>query len=475
MSDTDTKTIENKNNNSWFDNLLIKDKKGKLFYYKKQGSDKPALVLEDSKNPAPVKMPLLDGKPQLVDHNFVQDDYAKLRAKADSPADFYFHPDDQKDLEGLASKMFKDDSKKYGIEKIVARLMEKQSINFDQDNKKLFTSALFNFFRNRKDAVTTREVLSQKITLNNKKLPDLTVDVIMSIVKGIKAKIEAAGGLVVEEEEIKLATLTQDAKVELKPIVLDDSPIEEPQKEIDKALIEIAKVEEKPEPEVLEKKEPLPIKDETEKEKPKEPEIILPVVAKETPISFSGDAQKVEVKLNSIPQKNDDFSIPPEKAGAGALEDKKTEADIYLPKVNRPSANPLAKKQLSDVVAKQTSGITSASLKSNRTPLTGPIQELQTMDLVAFRRLGKTAQERANKVFDRLSLLEQDSFTKKAQGIQAWRGSNIYRLYLQLGSDSMSQGKQIGDLLNEYSAQGKDTLDIDEFSAISDLNKKIRF
>ena len=475
MSDTDTKTIETKNTNSWFDNLLIKNKEGKLFYYKKQGSDKPAAVLEDSKTSLPAKMPLLDGKPQLVDHNFIQDDYAKLRAKADSPADFSFHPDDQKDLEGLAAKMFKDDSKKYGIEKIVARLMEKQNLNFDSNNKKLFTSALFNFFRNRKDAVITREILSQKITLNNKKLPDITVDVIMSIVKGIKAKVEAAGGLVVEEEEIKMATLTQDAKLELKPIVLDDSPIEEPQKEIDKALTEIEKVEEKIEPKVPENSELEPVKDNLVKEKPKEPEVVLSEPVKGASISFSGETQKVEVKVNSISPKNNDFSIPPEKTESGPMEDKKAESDTYLPKVNRPSIPSVAKKQLSDVVAKQAPGITSSSLKANRAPLTGPIQELQMMDLVAFRRLGKTAQERANKVFDKLSLLEQDSFTKKAQGIQAWRSSNIYRLYLQLGNDSMSQGKQIGDLLNEYSSQGKDTLDIDEFSAISDLNKKIRF
>ncbi|MDP2812080.1 MAG: hypothetical protein Q8O32_00085, partial [bacterium] len=115
------------------------------------------------------------------------------------------------------------------------------------------------------------------------------------------------------------------------------------------------------------------------------------------------------------------------------------------------------------------------SAKASRASLTGPIQELQTMNLVAFRRLGRTAQERANKILDKISLLEQDSFTKQAQGIQAWRNSDLYRLYLQLGADSMVQGKQIGELLSAYQTEGKEALEIDEFTAISDLNKKIRF
>jgi len=471
MPDTSNQTIETKKDNNQFDNLLIKDKSGNLSYYKKRFADKPATVLADTQSP------LFDKPAALTDHNFVQDNYAKLRAKADSPADFSFHPDDQKYFEELSVRMPKDDSKKYGLEKIVSRLIEKQNLNFDAANRKFFSQGLFNFFRGRKDAVSTRQFLSQKVKLNHKNLTETTVDVIMSIIKGIKLKVEAAGGLVIEEKEIKAPSEPSDDKLELKAIVLEETPIDKPQEEINKALDEIRIKEEKiSAPVEIKEEKPEIIKGDSLDKKSLGPQSDLPVLAKETKIDFKEDIQPIPVKLNSVSKNNSDFSIPPEKVETEAPDAQKPEAEVYLPKVNRPLATPVVRKQFTDVVSKPASDVfAQPSTKASRASLTGPIQELQTMNLVAFRRLGRTAQERANKILDKISLLEQDSFTKQAQGIQAWRNSELYRLYLQLGADSMVQGKQIGELLSAYQSEGKEALEIDEFTAISDLNKKIRF
>jgi hypothetical protein len=107
--------------------------------------------------------------------------------------------------------------------------------------------------------------------------------------------------------------------------------------------------------------------------------------------------------------------------------------------------------------------------------LMGAVQELQSFDLVGFRRLGNNATERTQKIFDKINLLEQESYTKKAQGISAWRDSGVYKLYLQLGTESMIAGKEVADFIVEQENQNKHTLSIEEFSAISDLNKQLRF
>ena len=63
---------------------------------------------------------------------------------------------------------------------------------------------LYQYFRNRRKAPIVRELLSTKILSNKKKLTDQAVDNILSIVKGIKTRIEAEGGLVVRQSAMPI-------------------------------------------------------------------------------------------------------------------------------------------------------------------------------------------------------------------------------------------------------------------------------
>ena len=107
--------------------------------------------------------------------------------------------------------------------------------------------------------------------------------------------------------------------------------------------------------------------------------------------------------------------------------------------------------------------------------LSGPVQELQVLDLHNWRNLGDDADSRAERLMEKINMLEEESFTKKAQGIDAWRKSPVHQEYLELGAESMGQGKEVSTLITEYEQQGKETLSIEEFAAVSDLNKKLRF
>ncbi|HAH04681.1 TPA: hypothetical protein DCL28_03970 [Candidatus Komeilibacteria bacterium] len=107
--------------------------------------------------------------------------------------------------------------------------------------------------------------------------------------------------------------------------------------------------------------------------------------------------------------------------------------------------------------------------------LVGPVEELASLTLQTFRRLGPDAASQSDKVNAKVYLLGEQSLAKKSQGIQAWRRSPLYRMYLAIGQASMEHGLSVQKIIEQYVLQGKEILTLEEFEAISDLNKKFRF
>ncbi len=104
-----------------------------------------------------------------------------------------------------------------------------------------------------------------------------------------------------------------------------------------------------------------------------------------------------------------------------------------------------------------------------------PIDELRYMNLVNFRRLADTPQEAIEKIIGKINLLEQEKYSKRVEGIRAWRQSPVNRLYLKLGQLSINERRPIGEIINRIKNKGEDYLTEEEFEAIMDLNKKIRY
>jgi len=344
----------------WADNLLLKDKSGKLHHFKEQDS----IIEAKSSSNIEGEFGKIPDSPHF--------EYIKtIEGTSQDKADFDFHPDDKEQLIKMKETIPVDDSKKYSIKKIVNRLIEKQSLKFDQDNVNKFTDILFDFFRNRKSVPDTRLLLEQ-LNIGKVKIQIDIVDSVMSIVKGIKNKMEDVGGLIVKEDLIKEAP---------KPI------IKEPKVEI-----------------------PKPVKEEVDS----------------------------------------------------------------LPKVVRPNMQPMVKKQISGVVKDKHKLPTPEKVASPHI-LAGPIQELKSLSLNNFRLLGDTIEQRKEKLLNKIDILSKESFTKRSQGIDAWRQSDVYKEYLILGNESMIKSKDVSDLIDDYVKQGKDTLTIEEFSIVSDINKELRF
>lgn len=105
----------------------------------------------------------------------------------------------------------------------------------------------------------------------------------------------------------------------------------------------------------------------------------------------------------------------------------------------------------------------------------GPVEELGYMDLPSFRRLGKMPEDMAKKIKEKINLLEEDSYLKRLEGIKAWRNNPINKICLEMGRASIGGGKPISDIIKERSAGGQECLTDEEFSAIMDLNKELRF
>ncbi len=105
----------------------------------------------------------------------------------------------------------------------------------------------------------------------------------------------------------------------------------------------------------------------------------------------------------------------------------------------------------------------------------GPIDELGFMNFTNFRRLSSNPVKAVEKIKEKIKLLEEEHYGKKLEGIKAWRKSPINKMYLEIGQTAMEQNKSIEDCLKERKNDPKKYLSKEEFDAIMDLNKALRF
>jgi len=105
----------------------------------------------------------------------------------------------------------------------------------------------------------------------------------------------------------------------------------------------------------------------------------------------------------------------------------------------------------------------------------GPVEELQYMDLQDFRRLDSDIQIAAEEIVEKVELLADQSYTKKVQGIKAWRTSPLFKLYLQMIMQGIKDGKPINEVIQIRQKKNQNTLTLTEFEKIAELNGKLVF
>ena len=105
----------------------------------------------------------------------------------------------------------------------------------------------------------------------------------------------------------------------------------------------------------------------------------------------------------------------------------------------------------------------------------GPVEELRSLNLIDFRRLSNNPRQAIAMINEKINLLEQESFGQRLAGIKAWRESDLYRLYLEIGRQSLQQGRLVKEIVGERIKNSQPALTEGEFEAIMDLNKNLRF
>ena len=107
------------------------------------------------------------------------------------------------------------------------------------------------------------------------------------------------------------------------------------------------------------------------------------------------------------------------------------------------------------------------------TRVMGPIEELGDIDLKEFRRLGRSPGEAADKILEKIYLLEDETWQMRMDGTKAWQGSPLFKLYIEIGQACLVTQQTLDQVLKTREQEAKPALYKEEFMAINDLNHRI--
>ncbi len=97
------------------------------------------------------------------------------------------------------------------------------------------------------------------------------------------------------------------------------------------------------------------------------------------------------------------------------------------------------------------------------------IQEMGIQDFVS------DPQKAERDLVEKVVKLVGKEETKRIAVVRNWRESALYKLYVEIGEQSITQGKTVADLTRERQAQGKPFLTQEEFNALADLSREFQY
>jgi hypothetical protein len=101
------------------------------------------------------------------------------------------------------------------------------------------------------------------------------------------------------------------------------------------------------------------------------------------------------------------------------------------------------------------------------------VGELASMDVEHFRRLSPSSDEAAEKIWQKLEALRQESFDRWTKGVTAWRQAPIQQSYLLLVQRSFLEGKPVAEIAERMHAQDLSQLSPVELASLLQLNGRI--
>lgn len=108
-----------------------------------------------------------------------------------------------------------------------------------------------------------------------------------------------------------------------------------------------------------------------------------------------------------------------------------------------------------------------------RPVVVGPVQELR-MSVDDYMRSGSTPGDRVARIQTKIGELETQDYSKRLEGISAWKTSDVYSLYILLGQESVLSSLGIEETIQKRKEENKPYLSVEDFQAITGLNNKLR-
>lgn len=110
----------------------------------------------------------------------------------------------------------------------------------------------------------------------------------------------------------------------------------------------------------------------------------------------------------------------------------------------------------------------------NESPMLDGVSELGSYTLEDFHRLSKDPQQAAQKIEQKIDILGQWMYVKRAQGIDAWKDSSLMRLYREHLQQSLMGDMTIAEVIERRTQSGQMTLTLGEIEALTDLSGRLR-
>lgn len=104
----------------------------------------------------------------------------------------------------------------------------------------------------------------------------------------------------------------------------------------------------------------------------------------------------------------------------------------------------------------------------------GPVEELSEITLDDLKHWGG-GQKTFKIIFDKINLLGEISLLKKSEAIRAWQKSQLYSFYLELGRAALANEMSISEIINQRQEKNLPFMNKEDFEAIGELNKRLRF
>ena len=147
------------------------------------------------------------------------------------------------------------------------------------------------------------------------------------------------------------------------------------------------------------------------------------------------------------------------------VEEKKVEVQKPKPKVElKPVIEPVRK------AVKNDNSVGDVAFKQQ---LYSPVDELKTMDIVNFRRLGGNIKEVIIAIEEKIENLREESWGQGMIATKAWKESPVLGLYRDMGVQSMISGKTINEVIVDRQIKNELVLTQSEFEGVLDFNKKL--